>query len=92
MEEHTYKELTSVERFFNKYALKGLESETSFVLQIMGDDLYINYKYVLKNFKGGDLTKLLEFAQRNGFNEPSVQFCKAYTGNYVEFVQIYSNK
>lgn len=92
MEKRTYEECNSVERFLQKFTRKDLKSVTSFVLQIEGDNLYINSKYELKNFKGSDLIRLLEFAQSNGFKEPSVQILKTYEGNYVEFVQIYSNK
>ncbi len=67
------KEYTSIMDLISAIQDNGIELTRAFTIKFVENDIYVENKYMLKNFKGSDLVKLLQYASGMHYNTSSIE-------------------
>ncbi len=66
------KEYKSIGELISAIKDNGMELTRAFSIKFVENDMYVEGKYVLKNFKGSDLIELLQYASMMRYNVSSI--------------------
>jgi len=77
------KEYKSIHEIISTIQNNGTELGRSFSIKIIENDMYVNNKYLLRNFTGSDLITLFQYTTRKHYDTSSIN---ADWGNKVEIV------
>lgn len=64
------KEYNSIQEVLS--AINSAELGRSFSIKIIENDMYVDYKYMLKNFTGSDLITLLQYTSKLHYDTSSI--------------------
>ena len=65
-------EYKSIHEMISAIHNNGAEPGRAFSIKIIENNMYVNYTYMLKNFTGSDLIKLLQYTSKLHYNTSSI--------------------